>query len=88
MMIYENNSKSIKENASKMVICDGICADEKFVFEKGQTVYATGSGQIRAGVEIVIVGRFSKNGFCKYFGNGIWHSQADLTINSPIKPIL
>lgn len=67
-----------KEEASSIYLCDDIHGDEKFDFIVGQTVLATGSGQMKA--EIEITDRFEENGFCKYFGNGMWHHQRDLTI--------
>lgn len=48
-------------------------------FKNGQTVKATGLGQIKAGIEMTIEDVRSNNGYYRYYANGIWHNQEDIT---------
>lgn len=51
---------------------------EMYAFRVGQTVTASGKGAIRAGVRFKIEQREKVNGFCRYYGAGMWHRSGDI----------
>jgi len=49
-----------------------------YKFAIGESVVATGKGAIKAGVKFSITQRHKVNGYCQYYGAGVWNKQDDI----------
>lgn len=48
-----------------------------YLYRVGQVVTASGAGAVKAGVKFAIEKRHKVNGYCRYYGAGLWHKHGD-----------
>jgi hypothetical protein len=75
-LLYEWNRDWERKHGNKFYATPN--GHETYKFQIGQTVTATGKGTIKAGVSFKIEQRMKDNGFCQYYGAGMWHRQNDI----------
>ena len=79
--IKYDNTAYIKALAENIYLCEHEfpLGHESYCFAINQVVTSTGKGRLKPGVSVKITDRRELNGYCQYFGNGVWHQQNDLT---------